>query len=88
MRNLGLGILVALILVGAPGVGTAEEFFGKLERVDLDTVTLRGPDNEMIVVRVDGGNRRNAAPYLGKTVIVYFQNEQGECRAVRFGSSR
>jgi len=88
MRKFGLGMFAVLILAGAPGPGVADEFFGKLERVDLDSVTLRGPDNSMIVVRVDGGHRRDAAPFLGKTVTVHFQNDRGECRALRFGAAR
>jgi len=88
MRDLWLGILSALFLAGAPQAAWAGEFLGMLERVDRDTVTLRGPDNRTLVVRVDTGKRRSAAPFIGKTVTVQFSDENGGCRAVGFRSAR
>ena len=66
----------------------AEEFAGKLERVDLESVTLLGSDNQRLVIRVDRGSRQAAAPFLGKWVTVDFRTEGGQCQAVRFRSSR
>jgi hypothetical protein len=61
---------------------------GKLERVDLKTVTLRSTDNQKLILKVDGSDRKKAAPYLGKSVTVRFRIEKGEHRAVLFQSFR
>ncbi|HMK33744.1 MAG TPA: hypothetical protein VK463_01670 [Desulfomonilaceae bacterium] len=79
-------ILVTLAVCSTAQPCRSEEFAGKLERVDIETVTLIGSDNKRMVVRVDTGNRYKAAPFLGKTVTVDVNNDQGECRAIRFRS--
>jgi len=84
MRDLWLGILLVPVLaLGVPRVCVAEEFAGRLVRVDKTTVTLKGQDNSTVVVRVDNGQRVDAAPYLGRSVTVNVRTECG-ARAVRF----
>ncbi|MCX5862691.1 MAG: hypothetical protein WCG29_01780 [Desulfomonile sp.] len=85
-RWLTIGCVPIMLLV--TDVSIAGEFAGKLERVDWETVTLRDLDNNKRVVRVDIHNRREAASYLGKTVTVEWQDEDGGCRAVQFRSAR
>jgi hypothetical protein len=81
-------LAVALVILGAPSLCQAEEFAGKLQRVDSETVTIRGGDDQSLVFRVDRDNRIQAAPFLGKSVAVDFLNDQGVCRALRFRSLR
>ncbi len=81
-----MSILMVLIACSAAQLCQAEEFAGKLERVDSETVTLVGSDNKKMVVRVDTGSRHKAAPFLGKTVTVDVNMDKGECRATRFRS--
>ena len=77
---------LVMLVVALPSLSLAEEFAGKLERVDRDTITVRGGDDRRLVVRVDGSNRIQAAPFLGKSITVYLRSERGECRAVGFKS--
>jgi len=77
---------LVMLVVSLPSVSLAEEFAGKLERVDRDTITVRGGDDRRLVVRVDGSNRIQAAPFLGKSITVDLRTERGECRAVGFRS--
>jgi hypothetical protein len=88
MRDRCLGIILVVAVFGLCQPCSAEEFAGKLERVDMESVTLLGSDNQRLVVRVDRGSRQAAAPYLGKWVTVDFRTEGGQCQAVRFRSSR
>jgi hypothetical protein len=88
MRDRCLGILLILAVSGLSQPCCAEEFAGKLERVDMESVTLLGSDNQRLVIRVDRGSRQAAAPFLGKWVTVDFRNEGGQCQAVRFRSGR
>jgi len=88
MRNLCLGILVALVFFGAVQPCFAEEVSGKLERVDWDSVTIISSDNQRVVVLVDQDHRMQAAPFLGKWVCVDFQAGKGQPRAIRFRSSQ
>ncbi|MBI5249043.1 MAG: hypothetical protein HY912_06070 [Desulfomonile tiedjei] len=88
MRDRCLGILLALSLFGAVPLCLADEFSGKLERVDWETVTILGSDNQRLTVRVDQDNRKQAAPFLGKWVSVDFQPDQGQPRAIRFKACR
>jgi len=87
MMDRWLGFAVVLLLVGLPGACLAEQFAGTLVRVDLTTVTIIGSNNKRFVMHVDGGKRREAAPYLGKSVSVEFRNDNGECKAVGFRSA-
>jgi len=77
---------LVMLVVALPSLSLAEEFAGKLERVDRDTITVRGGDDRRLVVRVDGSNRIQAAPFLGKSITVDLRTERGECRAVGFRS--
>lgn len=86
MRAMWLGILLVPIMLIAPLTGLAEEFAGRLVRVDLTTVTLYGPDNKALVAQVDQGNRVLAAPFLGRWVTVDLRTDNGGCKAVRFRS--
>ncbi len=79
-------VLPLICFAAAARPGFAEELAGKLERVDYETVTLIGSDNQKTVVRVDKGNRHKAATFLGKTVTVDVRSDRGECRAIRFRS--
>ena len=84
MRDRWLGILLGLIVFSTAQVCAAEEFAGKLQRVGMNTVTVVGSGNQTVVMQVKRGQRREAAPYLGKSVRVDFRTEQGACTAVRF----
>jgi hypothetical protein len=84
MRGPWLGIAIALVIVIMLQPCMAEEFAGRLERVDLETVTLRGSDNRVIVVRVDRNCRLLAAPYLGRWVTVDFRTDHGALLATGF----
>jgi hypothetical protein len=85
MRDLWLGILLVPVLaLGVPRVCNAEEFAGRLVRVDKTTVTLKGQGDATVVVQVDNGHRADAAPYLGRWVTVDVRTECGGTRAVRF----
>lgn len=84
MRDRWSEILLCLALFVAPQVCCAEQFAGMLVRVDLHSVTLRGSNNERCVMRVEQGQRREAAPYLGKWVMVDFQAEDHSRRVIRF----
>jgi hypothetical protein len=88
MRVRCLGIILVLAAIGLCQPCHAEEFAGKLERVDLESVTLLGPDNQRVVIRVDRGSRQAAAPFLGKWVTVDFRAEGDHCKAVRFRAGR
>ncbi len=88
MRAIWLGFLLVPILLAAPWTCLAEEFAGRLVRVDLETVTLYGPDNKTLVVQVDQGNRVLAAPFLGKWVRVDLRSDNGGCKAIGFRSHR
>jgi hypothetical protein len=77
------GLVLALVLC-APLSCAADELSGKLERVDLSTVTLRTTDNQQLVLGVNPGDRQRAAPYLGKSVMVQFRTEQGAKKLVLF----
>jgi hypothetical protein len=88
MRVRCLGIILILAASALCQPCRAEEFAGKLERVDLESVTLLGSDNQRVVIRVDRGSRRAAAPFLGKWVTVDFRTEGDHCKAVRFRSGR
>ncbi len=84
MRDGWLGLLLGLVLVSMPLDCGAEEFAGKLQRVGIDTVTVVGSDNRKVVMHVKRGQRRQAAPYIGKSVMVDFRTERGEWTAIRF----
>ncbi len=86
MRDGWLGLLLGVVVFGMALECGAEEFAGKLQRVGIDTVTVVGSNNTKVVVHVKRGQRRQAAPYLGKSVMVDFRTESGECKAIRFRS--
>jgi hypothetical protein len=82
------GLLCFVFLLSSAQLCYGGELAGKLERVDLKTVTLRSTDNQKLILKVDGSDRKKAAPYLGKSVTVRFRIEKGEHRAVLFQSFR
>ena len=88
MRVRWLWMMLFAALSAAPQCCLAGEFAGWLERVDLESVTLRDSDNKPVVVRVERNHRFQAAPFLGKWVTVDFQTEKGEFRALGFRSCR
>lgn len=84
-----LAIVIAFTgLLSTPLLCTADEFAGRLERVDLESVTLRGSNDKPFVLRINWDRRFQAAPFLGRWVTVDFRNEQGEPRAIGFRSDR
>ncbi len=83
MRRLTIGLFF-LLLAGVPLPCTAGEFIGRLERVDMETVTLRGDHNKMLVLQVDRGHRQLAAPLLGKWIAVDFLRDNDVLRATGF----
>jgi hypothetical protein len=62
----------------------AEELSGQIERVDWETVTLRGANNNKVIVRVDGQKRLEAAQFLGKTVRVEIRGQDGNFSVMKF----
>ncbi len=84
MRSPIIGILLVLAIAGELQLCWAGEFAGRLERVDLQTVTFRGHNNQLLVVHVDRNHRLQAAPYLGMWVTVDFTTDQGTMRAKAF----
>jgi hypothetical protein len=67
-----------------PAVTAAGEYSGKLERVGWKTVTIASGANERLTLAVDKTNRVQAAPYIGKRVMVRVAEDDGKPRAVRF----
>ena len=88
MRSPILGIMLVLAIAGELQSCWAGEFVGRLERVDLQTITLRGPDNQRLVVHVDRDHRQQAAPFLGMWITVDFITDQGTRRAKGFRCTR
>lgn len=83
MRRFSI-VLFFLLVASMPQLCPAGEFVGRLERVDLETVTLRGDHNKMMVLQVDRGHRQLAAPFLGKWIAVDFSRENDVLRATGF----
>ena len=88
MRDRWSGLLLCLVLCAAPQLCYAEEIAGMLMRVDRHTVTVRRNNDQKVVMYVENGQRREAAPYLGKWVMVDFRHERGSCRVLRFRPPR
>jgi hypothetical protein len=86
MRGRCLGLACG-VLLSAAAAAHAEEVAGRLERVDLATVTLRDESNHLYVVKVDGTHRQKAAPFLGRWVTVDCQGGHGEYVALGFRHS-
>lgn len=84
MRSPILGLMFVLVIAGEFQPCLAGEFVGRLERVDLQTITLRGSDNRRVTLQVDRNHRQLAAPYLGMWVTVDFTNDRGAMRAKGF----
>ena len=82
------GVLFFALVLSCAQLCYGGEYAGKLERVDLKSVTLRSPDNQKLILKVEGCDRKKAAPYLGKSVTVQFRIENGEQKAVLFRSFR
>jgi len=84
MSVYGLGAMLTALVLSWQGAATAYEFSGKLERLDLTTVTLLGKDCDKKIGRVAQEQRVQAAKLLGKSVKVNFKNQKGEEWAVSF----
>jgi hypothetical protein len=70
----------------AGSFAVAEEFAGKLERVDFHTITLLQSDNQKLVFDVDSSRRRDAAPFIGRWVTVEVAGVAGINEVVRLRS--
>lgn len=88
MKGLWLGTVVLCGLACASGSSFAGELAGRLERVDLESVTLRAVDDKTVVVRVERDHRVQVAPFLGRWVTVDVKDDQGVFRALGFRCSR
>ncbi len=88
MRGYWLGVFLSASILISPQLCLAGEFAGRLERVDLESVTIRDSSDKSLVVHVDRSHRYQAAPFIGKWVTVHFRDENGVCRALGFRSSQ
>jgi len=84
MTAYGLGALLTALLFSWSVNATAYEFSGKLERLDFNTVTLLGKDSDKKTGRICQEQRAQAAKFLGKSVTVNFEKQQGEEWAISF----
>lgn len=84
MTGYGLGVILAVLVFLTPSGVTASEFSGKLERLGFDTVTLLGQNNDKKTGKICHEQRIRAARFLGKSVTVNFEKQQGEEWAVSF----
>jgi|GEM_PF-2742809 hypothetical protein len=80
----GVGTLVTVVFFSFTTVVVAYEFSGKLERLDFNTVTLLGKDSDKKTGRICNEQRVQAARFLGKSVRVNFEQQQGEDWVVSF----
>jgi hypothetical protein len=80
----GVGTLVTVVFFSFTTVVMAYEFSGKLERLDFNTVTLLGKDSDKKTGRICNEQRVQAARFLGKSVRVNFEQQQGEDWVVSF----
>jgi hypothetical protein len=80
------GFLCAMVFLAVLGAAPvpADEFAGKLERIDRQTVTLLGPDQTRLVLRVDEPSIQKAAALVGKSVSVEFAPQEGHNRLLLF----
>lgn len=88
MRICCSGIFLFSVLLCSAYVCGAEQITGKLERVDMDTVTVRCSDNKRMVMSIERGDRMQAAPFLGKWVVIDSRREKGDYRAIGFKAGR
>jgi hypothetical protein len=79
-----VGTLVTVVFFSFTTVVVAYEFSGKLERLDFNTVTLLGKDSDKKTGRICNEQRVQAARFLGKSVRVNFEQQQGEDWVVSF----
>ncbi|MEW6352029.1 MAG: hypothetical protein AB1646_23510 [Thermodesulfobacteriota bacterium] len=75
---------IALLLCVSVSSVSAGEFEGKLERIDRHTVTLLGPNQTRLVLKVDRPDVQKAAAFVGKSVSVEFASEEGHKRLLMF----
>jgi hypothetical protein len=80
-------VLAIVVLTGGEALAAEQMVTGKLERVDLDTVTVCSRDNRCHKLEIDKTCRMKAAPFLGKSVLVDVKNENGAVRAISFRSA-
>ncbi len=86
MQGRWWGVGIGAFVLAAHGVCFAGEIAGKLERIDLKTVTVRSADNEPVVLKVNRQDRCKAAPFIGKWVRIEFKSDNGRPRAIVFGA--
>ena len=84
MKCLLLLITCSIVVVATAPPLLAEELSGQIERIDWESVTLRGINNSKIVVPVDDQKRAEAAKFLGKTVRVEVLSQDGKFRVLKF----
>lgn len=84
MRCRYWAILCALGVFLGPQVLIAEEYAGKLERVGWKTVTIASGNNEKLTIAVDKTDRAQAAPFIGKRVMVRVAKDGGKPRVILF----
>ncbi len=80
----GLGVLLIALAFSWSASAAAYEFSGKLERLDFNSVTLLGKNSDKKTGRICKEQRAQAAKFLGKSVIVNFEKQQGEEWAISF----
>jgi len=83
MKSLFL-ITCSIIAVVTTQPLRAEELSGQIERIDLESLTLRATNNSKIVVPVDDRKRVEAAKFLGKTVRIEVLSQDGNFRVLTF----
>ena len=80
----GLGAIVTVVSFCCSTGVAAYEFSGKLERLDFNTVTLLGMNSDKKTGRICNEQRLKAARFLGKSVKVNLEEQQGEEWVVSF----
>ena len=88
MRNRCSCIVLFVVLLCSAHVCAAEQIAGKLERVDMDSVTIRCSNNKTMVMSIERQKRKQAAPFLGKWVVIDSRQEKGDVKAIGFRSGR
>ncbi|MCL5125124.1 MAG: hypothetical protein M1511_11605 [Deltaproteobacteria bacterium] len=73
-----IGVLLIALALSWSVNAIAYEFSGKLERLDSNTLTLLGKNSDKKTGRICREQRAQAARFLGKSVVVNFEKQQGE----------
>lgn len=86
MSKIWLGVWSLLALISFSSVSLADEFLGKLARIDNDSVTLIGANDTRKTAKICKDDRPKVAAFLGKSVKVDFEDLKGEQWVVKFES--